>query len=194
MFAEKRHNVAFAWTSIIAIAVFVVSWIGAMALNPTWVVWEDAFSDLGASYADSRFFFNFGCCILTGVIFAVFGAACIMYTENRDTAFTGLFLVFTAVALFFVGVFPTDVSVMHNVAAMSLGFLGFITACLYAVRCWNRKYAYASGMTVMFLLISVFTGLVFGFAALELVCVVATATLTVFAAKEMMFLKPARGA
>ena len=169
MFAKKRHNVALAWTSIIAVAVFIISWVGAMTLNPSWTIWVDTFSELGKSTADSRFFFNYGCCMLSAVFFAIYGAACIMYTGNRETAFTGLFIMLAAVALFLVGVFPTDTSSYHMYAAIALGIFGFIALCIYAVREWNRGRVYSMGVAVMFAVIGVFALFMFSFAAAEAV-------------------------
>lgn len=193
MFAKKRHNVAFAWTSVIAVVVFIISWVGAMTQNPSWTIWTDTFSELGMSTAVSNYLFNIGCCMIPAAFFMIFGGACVMYTGNRDTAFTGLFVILAGIAMFFIGIFPTDVSVVHMYAAVLMGVFGFVGLCIYAVRAWNRGYMYACGISVMLAVIGVFSLFFFGFAAAEAVGLVFVTVLSVFGAKEMMFLKPAEG-
>lgn len=195
MHMRKPLNVAFAWFGIAAVAAFIASFIAALALDPGWVLGENTLSDLGASDTDSRLLFNYGCCMLTAVLLAVFGFTSSVYSANNATRFAGIAMVIAAVFLFMVGLVAKDFEdgTAHNLISYTFFLFALISVCLYAGGFWLNGRELLAGVPVIALiaLIGVYIG--YGLAMLEALAVFAALICVVIAAADMMMTKPGAG-
>ncbi|UAL07847.1 MAG: DUF998 domain-containing protein [Candidatus Methanogranum gryphiswaldense] len=192
MLVKKPHNVAFAWFGIIAIAVFTISWICAAALDPAWVFGKNTLSDFGVSDTDAKYFFNYGCCMLTAIFLAIFGFASTIYSNNKCISAGGILLVIGAVLLFLVGIITKDVGNgdLHNLVAYTMGFFIFIAVCLYAGGFWMNGHEVFAAVPIVIVitLMGIYVG--YNLATFEAWAAIGAMIWIIVAATDMMLSKP----
>jgi hypothetical membrane protein len=192
MLVKNPHNIAFAWFGILAIAVFTISWICAVALDPSWVFGKNTLSDLGVSNTDAKYFFNYGCCMLTAIFLAIFGFASTIYSKNKCTSAGGIFLVIGAVFLFLVGIVTENVGNgdPHNHVALTMGFFVLIAMCLYAGGFWMNGHEIFAAVPIVLLIILLGIHIKDGFATYEAWSAIGVMAFMIVAAADMMLSKP----
>ncbi len=195
MHMGKPLNVALAWSGIAAAAVFIISLMAAVSLDGGWVLGENTLSDLGASATDARLAFNYGCCVLTAVLLAVFGFSSAAYAANRSTAVGGIVMIIAAALLVMVGLIAKDSGdgTAHNLVSYTFFLTAFIAVCLYASGFWlnGRKLFAGLVLAALIALVGVYLG--HGLAMLEVWGVFAALACVVMAAADMMMTEPGAG-
>lgn len=192
MLVKNPHNIAFAWFGILAIAVFTISWICAVALDSSWVFGKNTLSDLGVSDTDAKYFFNYGCCMLTAIFLAIFGFASTIYSKNKCVSAGGIFLVISAVLLFIIGIITKDVGNgnAHKDIAYLMGFFLFITVCLYAGGFWMNGHEVFAAVPIVVVITLMGVYIKDGLATFEAWAAIGVMAFMIVAAADMMLSKP----
>ncbi len=191
MLMKQPHNVAFAWIGIIAAVVFTISWIGAIAQDSSWVFGKDMLSDLGVSDTDAKFYFNYGCCMLTAVLIAAFGVSSLGYASNRYIATGGALLILSAIPLFFVGVIAKDCDIdAHRSIAYLMGTLLLLAICLYAGGFWANGHEVFAAVPVIMIIALIGVYIKNGMAGFESWGAVCAIIWIIVASVDMMLSKP----
>lgn len=166
MKVKKDHSVAFAWFGLIAIAAFIIAWMGAAALDPAWEFGVDELSDLGVSETDAQYYFNYGC-IITGALIALFGIGNALYHRNYGETVGGCFLVLGGIFMALIGIFTSDSPDMHKFVTIVM-FTFLLCAVISNIASdWHENRMIFAGLSIVLIFVAIGLYLFYEFAAFE---------------------------
>jgi len=157
MKAYKDRSIAFAWVGMIGVAVFIIAWICAAAIDTTWQFGTNTLSELGISSTDASYYFNYGCRV-TGILIAIFAIGRTAYAKNAGHDVGGILLFFGGAALALVGVYTMNDGEMHKYVALAAAWLIYLAMISIAAGNWaaNRKILAGIGVVFVFVLAAMF--------------------------------------
>jgi Predicted membrane protein len=169
MTKTKDHYVSFAWLGILGIVTFVISWICAIAMDPSWTFAENTLSEFGISDTDARYFFNYGCCIISGALIALFGFGNIICAKNSGYQAGGVLLMIAGAMLALVGLVTMDVGNgnLHNYVAGTMALFLLLSMIALAAANWIADRKMLSGISIVFVCVLVAMMLNYTVAELE---------------------------
>ena len=153
MKTSKDHSTAFAWVGLIGVAVFIIAWMSAEAVDTAWQFGINKLSELGVSSTDASLYFNYGCRI-AGILLAIFGIGRAVYGKNAGQSLGGVFLFVGGVALALVGVFTMDDGDVHKFVAVAAALFIFLAMIAITAGNWaaGRKIFAGLGVVIVIML------------------------------------------
>jgi len=130
----KDLNILIGIAGLLAAVVFAVCWYTAAVSDTTWMFGTNYLSDLGVSdYRNAELFFNAGC-LVTGVLFVLFGAGLILSKKDELTLATGIIAVISGICVSLIGIVTEDAGSAHTYIAYAAFGLGFVCLALLGVK------------------------------------------------------------
>ena len=156
MKTSKDHSTAFAWAGLIGVAVFIIAWMSAEAVDSTWQFGVNVLCDFNSS-TDAGLYFNYGCRI-AGILIAIFGIGRAVYGKNAGHCLGGILLFLGGVALALVGVFTPDDGNIHNLIAVAAALLMLLAAISITAGNWaaDRKVFAGLGIVIIFMVTAMY--------------------------------------
>ncbi|MDR0509330.1 MAG: DUF998 domain-containing protein [Candidatus Methanoplasma sp.] len=153
---SKNHNVAFAWAGMLGVAVFIIAWMCADAIDTAWQFGVNTLSEFGVSDTDARLYFNYGCCWAAGLLMAVFGIGRALNGKNEGHIIGGVLLFLSGIALVLIGFFTLDDDAAHKFIAVSAALFLFMSMIAITAGNWaaDRKVFAGVGVVVIFILVA----------------------------------------
>ena len=157
MTKTKDHNVSFAWLGILGIVTFVISWICAISLDPSWTFAENTLSEFGISDTDAQYFFNYGCCIISGALIVLFGFGNIICAKNSGYQAGGVLLMIAGAMLALVGVATMDVGNgnLHDYVAGTMALFLLLSMIALTAANWTADRKLWSGVSIVIIFVLV---------------------------------------
>ena len=149
----KDRSITFAWAGMVGVAVFIIAWMCADAVDAAWQFGVNTLSDFGVSDTDAKLYFNYGCCGLAGIFVGVFGIGRALYGKNAGHAAGGVLLAFGGAALILVGIYTLDDGDAHKIVAASSALLLFSSMIATAAGNWAADKKLFAGIGVVFILL-----------------------------------------
>lgn len=153
--------------------IFAIAWIVAACGDLSWMVGEDTLSVLGVSDVQvSADAFNYGC-MVTGVLFAIFGLGKFAF-ETKCNRASGAMILIAGIALIGVGIFTKDYGNgnPHLIVAYAFFLFLVISAVLSGIGDYNEKKTIPLAVTVVLFTTALITFAIQPLAMAEAVTVV----------------------
>ena len=129
----KDLNILIGTAGLLAAIVFALCWYTAALSDPAWVFGTNYLSDLGVSdYENAHRFFNIGC-LVTGILFVLFGAGLIASKRDRVSLTAGALAVVSGVCVSLIGIVTSDAGDPHAYIAYAAFGIGFVCLIFLAV-------------------------------------------------------------
>jgi len=158
MTKTKDHNVSFAWLGILGIVTFVISWICAIAMDPSWTFAENTLSEFGISDTDAQYFFNYGCCLISGALIVLFGFGNVIGAKNSGYQAGGILIMIAGALLALVGIVTMDVGNgnLHDYVAGTMALFLLLSIIALAAANWvaDRKMLSGISIVIVFVLVA----------------------------------------
>jgi hypothetical membrane protein len=152
---QKDHSVAFSWSAIVGVAIFLIMWMCAASADTAWEFGINTLSEFGISDTDASSYFNYGC-MITGILVVLFGFGHAMYPKNAGHTVGGIFLVLGGALLALIGIITMDYGDQHNYVAILAAF--FLFAAMIAITAGNwaaeKKIFAGVGIVISCLLVA----------------------------------------
>jgi len=165
----KNHNVAFSWFGVLGVAVFLICWVAATVADPSWEFATNTLSEFGISDTDAAYFFNYGCCILTGALLAIFGVGNVLTAKNNGYLVGGLLLIVGSAFLALVGIVTMNYGNgdPHDVIATSMAAILVFSVAAFAIGNWNADRKIVAGTSMVIVIIIICMAIEYSAAELE---------------------------
>ena len=173
MNSRKIGSAGFGIAALLGAFVFSVAWIIAVCGDASWVLGENTISDLGVSDVQiSADLFKYAC-IITGVLFAIFGIGKAIFEERANRA-SGIITIIAALALIGVGVYNKDFGNGNAHLFVAIVFFLFtgIAAILSGYGDYHEKKTIPTAITVVAFVVGLFAYATCSLALAEVVIVV----------------------
>jgi hypothetical protein len=130
----KDLNILIGIAGLLAAIVFAVCWYTAAVSDTTWMFGTNYLSDLGVSdYRNAELFFNAGC-LITGVLFVLFGAGLLISKKDELTTAAGVVAVISGICVSLIGIVTEDAGAAHSYIAYAAFGLGFVCLIILALK------------------------------------------------------------
>jgi len=166
MKTSKDRSIAFAWFGMAGVAVFIITWMCAEAVDTAWQFGTNTLSEFGVSDTDASLYFNYGCKI-AGILVAIFGLGRAAYAKNFGHITGGVLLIFGGAALALVGVYTLDEQTLHNFVASAAAMFIFVSMMAIAAGNWAANRKFLAGIGIVFVLMLTAMFFAFDIAMLE---------------------------
>jgi hypothetical membrane protein len=152
---KRDYNTAFSWFGMIGVAVFLIAWLCAAAVDTTWEFGVNTLSEFGISDTAASEYFNYGC-MLTGLFVVLFGLGRILAAKNAYYTVGGTLLIMGGFFLAMVGVFTMDAGDTHYCVAIMMAFCMFAAVIAITAGNWTagKKISAGAGIVTAFLLVT----------------------------------------
>ncbi|MCL2295841.1 MAG: DUF998 domain-containing protein [Methanomassiliicoccaceae archaeon] len=167
MKVSKDRSIAFAWTGMLGVAVFIIAWLCADAIDTAWQFGVNTLSEFGISDTDASLYFNYGCCLIAGLLVAVFGVGRAACGKNVGHTAGGIFLFLGGVALILVGFFTMDDDVAHKTVAASAALFILLSMIAIAAGNWTADRKIFAGVGIVFIFVLIAMAIAYDLAELE---------------------------
>jgi len=164
---KNDHSVAFSWLGMIGVAVFLIAWATAASVDAAWQFGVNTLSEFGVSDTDASLYFNYGCCMLTGILIAAFGLGRALYARNAGHTAGGAFLIVGGVFLALVGIFTMDDMDAHRFVAVSTALFMFCGIIAVAAGNWVADKKLFAGIGIIITCVLIAMAMAFDVAELE---------------------------
>lgn len=173
MNSRKIGSAGFGIAALLGAFIFSVAWIIAVCGDASWVLGENTISDLGVSDVQiSADLFKYAC-IITGVLFAIFGIGKAIFEKKANCA-SGIFAIIAALALIAVGVYNKDFG--NGNAHLFVAYMFFLFTAIAAILSgygdYHEKKTIPTAITVVAFVVGLFAYATCSLALAEVVIVV----------------------
>lgn len=150
---KKSRNASIGIVGFTGAAFFGLMWVIAGLIDPSWVFGTNMVSDLGVSFTDAKYYFNYGS-FISGILIMVAGIGIISLRKGAMSLAGGA-IALAGVFLALVGLFPLDTGAPHEFFGISLFVMGVSGIILSTVDYWIKGRVLFGGFTLMMLVVMV---------------------------------------